>query len=76
MALRQLLLIEPKLLLIGALILLSTFVLALVLDGGTASADCIMFATVDGTDSICDRFMGWESGLLNQISYAWHFYFG
>ena len=76
MALRQLLLIEPKLLVIGAIVLLSAFVLALVLDGGTASAGCEYFATADGWDSICDRSMGWSSGLLNQISYAWGFYFG
>ena len=70
MALRQLLLIQPKLVLMGAIVLLIALVVALVLDGGTASAQaCEYFSTREGTRSVCTRTgMEW-------VAHAWDYWF-
>ncbi len=70
MALRQLLLIQPKLVLMGAIVLLIALVLTLVLDGGTASADtCVSFSTREGTRSVCSRTY------MEMIAHAWDYWF-
>ncbi|MCZ6706399.1 MAG: hypothetical protein O7A71_00435 [Chloroflexi bacterium] len=77
MALRHLLLIEPKLLLIGAVVLLSALVFTLLLDVGTASADCVTIKTLDYNDKICSPASLWdEVSIWHQMVYSWHYYFG
>ena len=77
MALRRLLLIQPKLLLIGALVLLIALAGALVLDGGTASADCVEILTHDYSDEICSPASLWDEVFIwHQIVYSWNYYFG
>ncbi len=70
MALRQLLLIQPKLVLMGAIVLLIALVFALVLDGGTASADtCVSISTREGVRDVCSRTV------MEMIAHAWDYWF-
>ena len=74
MALHHLLLIQPKLLLVGAIVLLIAVVFTFVLDGGTASADCFVINTTSGEDTICDQpFL--DRSILHDIAYAWNYWF-
>ena len=69
-ALRQLLLIQPKLVLTGAIVLLIALVFTLVLDGGTASAaTCEYISTREGSRGVCSRTY------MEMIAYAWDFWF-
>ena len=82
MALRYLLLIQPKLLLIGASGILIALALSLVLDSGSALAggDCVTILTGPGAydfDEVCSGGSLWdEVSIWHQVVYSWNFYFG
>ena len=71
MAMRQLLMIQPKLVLTGAIVLLIALVFTLVLDGGTASAQetCVYIDTVEGKVGVCSRTY------MEMVGHAWDYWF-